>query len=119
MGSQWPEEVALQFRRLGSERGQRQYCHRAHCAEKGRQAWPQRLHVSCRAVRRGSSYEQPISKIGHRLCQNNTIVFENCRVPQENVFAEGNGGPHHRQGFHFGQVRSPRIAAVGVARSAL
>src|SRR6201994_3711559 len=27
----------------------------------------------------GVSYRQPISKLGHRLCQNNTIVFQNCR----------------------------------------
>ena len=34
----------------------------------------------------GVSYEQPISKIGHRLCQNNAMTFENCRVPEENLF---------------------------------
>ena len=39
----------------------------------------------------GLRFAQPISKIGHRLCQNNEIIFENCRVPEENVFAEGNG----------------------------
>jgi alkylation response protein AidB-like acyl-CoA dehydrogenase len=65
----------------------------------------------------GVRYEQPISKIVHRLCQNNTIVFENCRVPQENVFAEGNGDLIIAKDFTWsGPVAA--IAAVGVARSA-
>src|SRR5271154_5792728 len=60
----------------------------------------------------GVRYEQPISKIGHRLCQNNTIVFENCRVPQENVFAEGNGDLIIAKDFTWsGPVAA--IAAVG------
>jgi nitroalkane oxidase len=66
---------------------------------------------------RGMRFEQPISKIGHRLCQNNDIVFENCRVPEENVFALGNGDLIISKAFTWsGPVAA--IAAVGVARSA-
>jgi nitroalkane oxidase len=65
----------------------------------------------------GVRYEQPISKIGHRLCQNNTMVFENCRVPEENVFAQGDGDLIIAKDFTWsGPVAA--IAAVGVARSA-
>ena len=65
----------------------------------------------------GVSYEQPISKIAHRLCQNNSIVFENCRVPQENAFALGDGDLAISKAFTWsGPVAA--IAAVGVARSA-
>jgi nitroalkane oxidase len=65
----------------------------------------------------GLRFEQPISKIGHRLCQNNEIVFENCRVPKENVFAQGNGDLIVAKDFTWsGPVAA--IAAVGVARSA-
>ena len=63
------------------------------------------------------SYRQPISKLGHRLCQNNSMVFENCRVPEENVFAQGNGDLVVGKAFTWsGPVAA--IAAVGVARSA-
>ncbi len=66
---------------------------------------------------KGVSYEQPISKIGHRLCQNNTITFDNCRVPEENLFAEGDGDLIIAKDFTWsGPVAA--IAAVGVARSA-
>lgn len=66
---------------------------------------------------RGVSYKQPISKLGHRLCQNNSIVFENCRVPEENAFAIGNGDLVINKAFTWsGPVAA--IAAVGVARSA-
>jgi nitroalkane oxidase len=65
----------------------------------------------------GVSYEQPISKLGHRLCQNNSIVFSNCRVPEENLFAAGNGDLVISKAFTWsGPVAA--IAAVGVARSA-
>lgn len=66
---------------------------------------------------RGVSYLQPISKLGHRLCQNNSIVFENCRVPEENLFAQGDGDLIISKAFTWsGPVAA--IAAVGVARSA-
>jgi len=65
----------------------------------------------------GVSYGQPISKLGHRLCQNNSIVFENCRVPEENAFAIGNGDLVISKAFTWsGPVAA--IASVGVARSA-
>jgi nitroalkane oxidase len=65
----------------------------------------------------GVSYGQPISKLGHRLCQNNSIVFSNCRVPEENLFAAGNGDLVISKAFTWsGPVAA--IAAVGVARSA-
>lgn len=65
----------------------------------------------------GVTYGAPISKLGHRLCQNNTITFENCRVPQENAFAIGDGDLVISKAFSWsGPVAA--IAAVGVARSA-
>ncbi|MGJ7506390.1 acyl-CoA dehydrogenase family protein [Variovorax sp. GT1P44] len=65
----------------------------------------------------GVSYGPPISKLGHRLCQNNTITFENCRVPEENAFAIGDGDLVISKAFTWsGPVAA--IAAVGVARSA-
>lgn len=66
---------------------------------------------------KGVSYAQPISKIGHRLCQNNSIVFQDCRVPEENAFAIGDGDLVISKAFTWsGPVAA--IAAVGVARSA-
>jgi alkylation response protein AidB-like acyl-CoA dehydrogenase len=65
----------------------------------------------------GLSFEQPISKLGHRLCQNNSIIFDNVRVPEENLFALGNGDLIISKAFTWsGPVAA--IAAVGVARSA-
>jgi len=65
----------------------------------------------------GVTYEQPISKLGHRLCQNNSIVFRDCRVPEENAFAIGDGDLIISKAFTWsGPVAA--IAAVGVARSA-
>jgi len=66
---------------------------------------------------KGVTYDQPISKLGHRLCQNNSIAFEDCRVPEENAFAIGNGDLVISKAFTWsGPVAA--IAAVGVARSA-
>jgi alkylation response protein AidB-like acyl-CoA dehydrogenase len=65
----------------------------------------------------GVTYKQPISKLGHRLCQNNSIVFQDCRVPEENAFAIGDGDLVISKAFTWsGPVAA--IAAVGVARSA-
>jgi nitroalkane oxidase len=65
----------------------------------------------------GVSYGQPISKLGHRSCQNNSIVFRDCRVPEENAFAIGDGDLVISKAFTWsGPVAA--IAAVGVARSA-
>jgi alkylation response protein AidB-like acyl-CoA dehydrogenase len=74
--------------------------------------------LSAIVVPRGSpgvSYGPPISKLGHRLCQNNSITFENCRVPQENAFAIGDGDLVISKAFTWsGPVAA--IAAIGVAR---
>lgn len=65
----------------------------------------------------GVHYKQPISKIGHRICQNNWMEFDNCRIPEENAFAVGNGDLVISKAFTWsGPVAG--IAAVGVARSA-
>ncbi len=65
----------------------------------------------------GVRYKQPIDKLGHRLCQNNWIEFDNCRIPEENVFAAGNGDLVISKAFTWsGPVAG--IAAVGVARAA-
>ena len=65
----------------------------------------------------GICYEQPISKSGHRICQNNSVVFSDCRVPEENAFAVGNGDLVVNKAFTWsGPVAA--IASVGVARSA-
>jgi alkylation response protein AidB-like acyl-CoA dehydrogenase len=65
----------------------------------------------------GVTYEQPISKLGHRLCQNNRILFRGCRVPEENAFAIGDGDLVISKAFTWsGPVAA--IAAVGVARAA-
>ena len=65
----------------------------------------------------GVTYQQPISKLGHRLCQNHSIVCQDCRVPEENAFAIGDGDLVISKAFTWsGPVAA--IAAVGVARSA-
>ncbi len=71
-------------------------------------------------IRRGTpgmTFKPPLDKIGHRLNQNNWIEFENCRVPEENAFAVGNGDLIVSKAFTWsGPVAA--IAAVGVARAA-
>ncbi|WP_213769287.1 acyl-CoA dehydrogenase family protein, partial [Caballeronia sp. dw_19] len=65
----------------------------------------------------GVSYGQPISKLGHRLCQNNAMTFNDCRVPEDHIFALGDGDLVISKAFTWsGPVAA--IAAVGVARSA-
>lgn len=76
--------------------------------------------LSCVIVPRGTagvSYGQPISTFGHRLCQNNIVIFEDCRVPEENVFAVGHGDLVINKAFTW-SAPVAAIAAVGVARSA-
>jgi len=76
--------------------------------------------LSCILVPRGTpgvTYEPCIDKMGHRLNQNADIHFNNARVPEENVFAVGNGDLVISKDFTWsGPVAG--IAAVGVARSA-
>ena len=65
----------------------------------------------------GVSFDPPIAKVGHRLCQNNSIRFDDCRIPEENMFAIGNGDMVISKAFTWsGPVAA--IAAVGVARAA-
>lgn len=65
----------------------------------------------------GMSFKAPIDKLGHRTNQNNWIEFDNCRVPEENAFAIGNGDLIISKAFTWsGPVAG--IAAVGVARAA-
>lgn len=77
--------------------------------------------LSCILVPRGTpgmEFKPPIDKVGHRTNQNNWIEFDNCRVPEENAFATGNGDLVISKAFTWsGPVAG--IAAVGVARSAL
>ncbi|WP_281689042.1 acyl-CoA dehydrogenase family protein [Pseudonocardia thermophila] len=64
----------------------------------------------------GIEYEV-IDKIGHRTCQNVTMTFRDVRVPEENLFAHGDGDLVINRNFTWsGPVAS--IAAVGVARGA-
>ena len=76
--------------------------------------------LSCAIVPRGTqgvTYERPISKFGHRLCQNNSIIFNDCRIPEENIFAEGYGDLVVNKAFTW-SAPVAAIASVGVARSA-
>lgn len=76
--------------------------------------------LSCILVPRGAKgikYGQPLSKIGHRICQNNVIEFKDCRVSEENVFAVGYGDLAINKAFTW-SAPVAAIASVGVARSA-
>jgi alkylation response protein AidB-like acyl-CoA dehydrogenase len=76
--------------------------------------------LSCIMVPRGTPgmrFEPNINKLGHRLNQNVNMVFENCRVPEENAFAVGNGDLVISKAFTWsGPVAG--IAATAVGRSA-
>ena len=64
----------------------------------------------------GVEYEV-IDKSAHRTCQNVTMTFRNARVPEQNLFAEGDGDLLVNRAFTWsGPVAA--IAAVGVARAA-
>lgn len=75
--------------------------------------------LSALVVERGTpgiQYEV-IDKVGHRTCQNVTMTFRHVRVPEENLFAEGNGDMVISRNFTWsGPIAS--VAAVGVARGA-
>jgi len=67
----------------------------------------------------GFRVEKVIDTMGHRLCQNNSLVFDNVRVPEENIISgtKGNGDLVISKAFTWsGPVAA--IAAVGVARAA-
>ncbi|MEE8411283.1 MAG: acyl-CoA dehydrogenase family protein [Acidobacteriota bacterium] len=79
-----------------------------------------RAGLSCVMVERGTPgmrFEPNINKLGHRLNQNVNMVFEDCRVPEENVFALGDGDLVISKAFTWsGPVAG--IAATAVGRSA-
>jgi nitroalkane oxidase len=58
--------------------------------------------------------EPVVKEADDRLCQNNSIVFKDCRVPEENVFAVGNGDLIISKAFTW----SGPVAAIAAARSA-
>lgn len=65
----------------------------------------------------GMTFKAPIDKISHRTNQNNWVEFEDCRVPEDNAFAIGDGDLIISKAFTWsGPVAG--IAAVGVARAA-
>ncbi|HRO10477.1 acyl-CoA dehydrogenase family protein [Amaricoccus sp.] len=76
--------------------------------------------LSCIIVPRGTpgvTYEPCIDTMGHRLNQNCDIRYDNVRVPEENVFALGEGDLVISKAFTWsGPVAG--IAGVGVARTA-
>jgi nitroalkane oxidase len=76
--------------------------------------------LSCILVPRGTpgvTYEPCIDKMGQRLNQNADIRFNDVRIPEENVFAVGDGDLVISKAFTWsGPVAG--IAAVGVARAA-
>ncbi|HEY5658787.1 MAG TPA: acyl-CoA dehydrogenase family protein [Myxococcota bacterium] len=79
-----------------------------------------RQGLSCILVPRGTPgmrFEPDIDKLGHRLNQNVPVVFENCRVPEENIFAVGKGDLAINKAFTWsGPVAG--IAATAVGRAA-
>lgn len=79
-----------------------------------------RQGLSCIMVPRGTPgmrFEPNINKLGHRLNQNVHMVFEDCRVPEENAFAIGDGDLVISKAFTWsGPVAG--IAATALGRTA-
>lgn len=65
----------------------------------------------------GVSYKEPIRKLGLNTSQSNWIEFENCRIPEDQVFALGEGATVLTRAFTWSGP-AVGIAAVGLARSA-
>ncbi|MEE9612159.1 MAG: acyl-CoA dehydrogenase family protein, partial [Desulfatiglandales bacterium] len=66
----------------------------------------------------GFSVGQKFKKIGHRSAENVELVFEDCRVPSENIVGgEGNGWPCLMGALNESRV-SDSARAVGVAQAA-
>ena len=65
----------------------------------------------------GVEYKQPIQKVGFRTDQCNWFEFTDCRVPEENLFAAGNGDLVLNRAFTWSGP-AVGISAVGVARAA-
>lgn len=67
----------------------------------------------------GFSVGQKFKKLGHKSAENAEIIFEDCRVPPENLIgAEGGGWPMLMRALNESRV-SDSSRAVGVARAAL
>jgi len=66
---------------------------------------------------KGVEYKQPIQKIGFKTDQCNWIEFTDCRIPEENLFARGNGDIVLNRAFTWSGP-AVGISAVGVARAA-
>jgi len=65
----------------------------------------------------GIEYKTPISKVGLRSGQCNWMEFTDCRIPEENVFAVGDGDLVLSKAFTWSGP-AVGISAVGVARAA-
>ena len=60
-----------------------------------------------------------LDKVGIRLNQNTELVFENCRIPTDNLLSEVNGGHAFLARFAAGSMAKEGAKALGVARAAL
>jgi len=65
----------------------------------------------------GVEYKPPIKKLGFRTDQCNWLEFTDCRVPEENLFAPGDGDVVLTRAFTWSGP-AVGISAVGVARAA-
>lgn len=65
----------------------------------------------------GVRYKTPIDKIGNRTTQCNWIEYTDCRIPEENAFAVGDGDLAIAKNFTW-TGPAVGIIAVGVARAA-
>ena len=67
----------------------------------------------------GYRVERVLDKVGIRLNQNTDTVFENCRIPADNLLGELNGGFAFLERFAAGSSAKEAAKALGVARAAL
>jgi len=65
----------------------------------------------------GVRYKQPISKIGFSTGQSNWMEFEDCRIPEDHIFAQGDGDLVLSRAFTWSGP-AVGITAVGIARAA-
>lgn len=66
---------------------------------------------------KGITYKPPIRKIGFNTAQSNWMEFEDCRIPEDHIFALGEGATVLTRAFSWSGP-AIGIAAVGLARSA-
>ena len=113
---QRPQVLAVQRRRLGQQGRQPEPRRRPHRSRGGRHRGAVGDHGRARHARR---HLQLISTSAQRLTPNCEIIFDNARVPAENLIegTRGNGDLLINRNFAWsGPVAG--IAAVGVARAA-